>query len=257
MDKTCSIAGCNRKAFAKGVCVAHYARYKRIGSYVLKNGMSDILPSLKPKKEKQNCSIPGCNNLKYAKKVCRLHYSRFRKTGSYELPIKPVYPEKCSVEGCGRKQFWHEYCNLHYARLKRTGTLLGDGNKGEKNHFWRGGVAYYPNQTKMKNARKYLLKTIGHCEMCGSTKKLEVHHKDESKTNHAIDNLSLLCHKCHQSLRRGKKSSNSKYIRLYGHTVSEISDIMGLSAGGVVVLHEEGLLSENLNRYLVKLNITA
>lgn len=35
------------------------------------------------------------------------------------------------------------------------------------------------------------------CEKCGSTEKLERHHKDRNPTNNAIKNISVLCTKCH------------------------------------------------------------
>jgi hypothetical protein len=42
------------------------------------------------------------------------------------------------------------------------------------------------------------------CEMCGFQGKrmsdLIIHHKDRSKTNHAISNLLLVCSKCHGKL---------------------------------------------------------
>jgi len=46
------------------------------------------------------------------------------------------------------------------------------------------------------------------CEMCGSTKRLDVHHRDGNIKNNALENLQTLCHTCHMkwhwSLRRQK-----------------------------------------------------
>ena len=38
---------------------------------------------------------------------------------------------------------------------------------------------------------------IGHCELCDSTKRLDIHHKDRNKKNQALSNLQVLCRRCH------------------------------------------------------------
>jgi hypothetical protein len=35
------------------------------------------------------------------------------------------------------------------------------------------------------------------CEICGSIKYINVHHKDENEKNNNRDNLQILCRKCH------------------------------------------------------------
>ena len=62
----------------------------------------------------------------------------------------------------------------------------------------------------------------GKCQTCGSTEKLVVHHKDGKGTrrpqhekNNAMDNLILLCNRCHTKLHQpwkdiGSKSKSSK-----------------------------------------------
>ena len=45
--------------------------------------------------------------------------------------------------------------------------------------------------------------TIGRCEMCGSIDNLEVHHltyKHFGKEMEHLDDLKVLCHKCHENL---------------------------------------------------------
>jgi 5-methylcytosine-specific restriction endonuclease McrA len=39
----------------------------------------------------------------------------------------------------------------------------------------------------------------GHqCESCGATGRLDIHHRDRTKTNHHPDNLVVLCRRCHK-----------------------------------------------------------
>jgi len=73
-------------------------------------------------------------------------------------------------------------------------------SKGEKNVNWKGGIAEYPDHYKLKTNRKEILKKVGgRCEMCGGVAKI-VHHKDESKDNHELDNLMALCYPCHVAI---------------------------------------------------------
>jgi hypothetical protein len=37
----------------------------------------------------------------------------------------------------------------------------------------------------------------GQCQRCGSTTKLNIHHKDKNRKNGDISNLELLCRSCH------------------------------------------------------------
>lgn len=42
------------------------------------------------------------------------------------------------------------------------------------------------------------------CSACGTTRRLEVHHKDKDATNNAPDNLEVLCLKCHRSRHKSE-----------------------------------------------------
>ena len=43
---------------------------------------------------------------------------------------------------------------------------------------------------------------IVECEGCGSVKKLQVHHVDGDRNNNVLDNISILCSKCHAHLHK-------------------------------------------------------
>jgi 5-methylcytosine-specific restriction endonuclease McrA len=80
---------------------------------------------------------------------------------------------------------------------KKTKKLISDNRKGkalkEKNSRWNGGIGSY---------RKYI--KIEKCEGCGSKQKLlYVHHKDKNRHNNLLENLKVLCPKCHYKEHEG------------------------------------------------------
>ena len=50
-----------------------------------------------------------------------------------------------------------------------------------------------------------LVKRIGHCERCGhdgSASRLDVHHRNRDKRDQRLENLEVLCHRCHMREHR-------------------------------------------------------
>ena len=66
-------------------------------------------------------------------------------------------------------------------------------------NFVRFGVEYGFKGSRSKWWRKYLLETIGRCEVCGfsDTRVLNLHHIDRDRSNNVRENLKLLCWNCH------------------------------------------------------------
>ena len=54
--------------------------------------------------------------------------------------------------------------------------------------------------TVHKYARQ--IKPKGSCEICGSTKNVDVHHMDFNPQNNSLDNLQRLCRSCHLKAHR-------------------------------------------------------
>ena len=110
--------------------------------------------------------------------------------------------------------------------------------KGENNPRWNGGISEYPNHAELKRIRiKIFQKSKGKCEICGEPAKM-VHHIDEDKSNHSIDNLIALCLACHESLHcddNGKsfKGRPLKYNLICNMSVKEISKIFGVCTGTI------------------------
>jgi len=117
--------------------------------------------------------------------------------------------------------------------------IMSESKKGEKNPRWNGGVSEYPNHTELKKIRIEVLKNSKcRCEICGKPAKL-VHHINEDKSDHSIDNLIALCRNCHELLHcddegrsyRGRllKGSPNKYSLIYGMTINEIAKCFGVT----------------------------
>ena len=114
--------------------------------------------------------------------------------------------------------------------------------KGERNCNWKGGVATYPNHGEMKRNRLIKLQEAkGKCEVCGEDAYF-VHHLDGSKDNHNLENLAVLCRKCHMILHHGEHRKTSKYIRLYGMSLKEMAEKFGGNVNRYFDLHKKGLL---------------
>jgi len=113
---------------------------------------------------------------------------------------------------------------------------------GDKNPRWSGGKSEYPNHRQMQKNRLIKLKeTGGKCEVCGEDA-FCIHHIDEQKDNHSLENLAALCYKCHNVFHADRKARTSKYIREYGLTLKEMAKEYGGSMGVYHNLHRNGKL---------------
>jgi 5-methylcytosine-specific restriction endonuclease McrA len=46
-------------------------------------------------------------------------------------------------------------------------------------------------------AAKRIRDEVGACQDCGSSERLDIHHRDRNKRNQDRSNLAVLCHQCH------------------------------------------------------------
>jgi 5-methylcytosine-specific restriction endonuclease McrA len=76
------------------------------------------------------------------------------------------------------------------------------GSPGEANPMWEDGRTQIPYARGWARKVKQLAwqRANYHCEICGSDKPHDTHHKDFRKDNHSLDNLQVLCRKCHKRL---------------------------------------------------------
>ena len=66
--KTCKIEGCEKPTHARGLCNAHYKRWRKHGDPAYQRPNPD-------------CSIEDCGKRHYARGWCRMHHERWRRHG--------------------------------------------------------------------------------------------------------------------------------------------------------------------------------
>jgi 5-methylcytosine-specific restriction endonuclease McrA len=85
--------------------------------------------------------------------------------------------------------------------------------RGENHYRWVGGV----RSTARTMAKRYGFK-LNKCISCGATgDNMVVHHVDENFHNNKLENLRILCHKCHNQLHGN--GTETRYKK--GHKVSQ------------------------------------
>jgi len=112
---------------------------------------------------------------------------------------------------------------------------------GDRNPKWKGGIAEYINHADLKRARLDKLKlSSGKCEICGDKASL-VHHIDGTKENHSQENLAALCVTCHWAVhstdtrnRNYSHTKTTKYVRIFGKTLTELGKEFNVSGGSVL-----------------------
>ena len=83
-----------------------------------------------------------------------------------------------------------------------AGWRLRCGMPGEANPMWEDGRTQIPYARGWARKVKQLAwnRAKNHCEICQSDKPHDTHNKDFRKDNHSLDNLQVLCRKCHKKL---------------------------------------------------------
>ena len=140
----------------------------------------------------------------------------------------PRTDKKPLVCPCCKSRIWWKSKNCGY-------------NKGEHNPNWKGGKHPYKNQRVLRRNRAAVLKNANFiCHYCGGIAD-RVHHLDHSTDNHMISNLVATCHKCHML---NHPPTTSKYQRIYGYKITELSQILGIKDRMVIYYHGKGRLAE-------------
>lgn len=101
------------------------------------------------------------------------------------FPINPA--------GLKRRKTCSKQCHNKLQSLEKKGTCIGKDNyhyKHGKNSYRKRAIEYYGFQ----------------CSKCYSNINLDVHHIDRNRFNNNIENLVVLCRKCHM-LTDGRISS--------------------------------------------------
>ena len=113
--------------------------------------------------------------------------------------------ETCSRK-CKAQRLMHR--RFHGPDAEKWRARYSEMSSGPNNRNWRDGRAlmhYGPGWTD--NLRKKIRSRDGNaCVACHATKRLQIHHRNESKTDHSEENLITLCQSCHVHVHRGKLS---------------------------------------------------
>lgn len=88
------------------------------------------------------------------------------------------------------------------SKLRQSITIRDNKSKSEENHhLWKNerDPNWYEDVGEWHKLTKEIKKRDNYkCVQCGSPDKLQVHHKDFSKSNHSPLNLETLCLLCHR-----------------------------------------------------------
>lgn len=197
LKKPCTVDGCTRGQFARGLCAMHADRLKRKGSV----GGAD------PIRQKRDpiCVVDACGKpAKAGFGLCTRHYAKFRKWGSPTGGYRRVtgLGTKCSVEGCNRERWWLDLCTTHGQRKKKYGDPLGvsprilaalERRKSGKVNKQGYRQVWVPGHSECVYASWALEHRVVMSDYLGRPlrKNENVHHVNGVKTDNRIENLEL------------------------------------------------------------------
>lgn len=95
-DGTCSVLGCERQAWARELCNAHYRRWRENGD----PGAAVVRDRIPGRK----CKVEGCDRDHVCRGMCRSHYARWRNNGDPGTAEFRVYYDVTARDEQGRKR---------------------------------------------------------------------------------------------------------------------------------------------------------
>ena len=168
------------------------------------------------------CKVNKCEEISKSRGFCIKHYlNAYRHEKGLHKERK-----KCLSINCKKNAIGFDLCykcidfilSKDKQYKKRTFRHL----KGKNNVNWNGGVSEYKNHYIFKKNRLIVLNQFkNRCSDCNA-KADQVHHKDKNKKNHSLDNLQLLCRKCH-------KKYHKKLFFIKGINIETIAKETGIS----------------------------
>jgi hypothetical protein len=114
---------------------------------------------------------------------------------------------------------WNKGIPMKEESKRKLSKSLKGLFSGEKNPAWEGGKSFEPYSPDFNDKLKTKVweRAKGNCEICNVRlgkygEKPNVHHKDEDKLNSDIDNLQLLCVRCHAKIHWNKRKMERKVV---------------------------------------------
>lgn len=100
---------------------------------------------------------------------------------------------------------------LGHPVTKKARKKMGESHKGEKSHFWKGGISFEPYSIRFNKELKELIRNRDSykCQLCSMSEcenleKLSIHHVDYNKKNSLPSNLISLCRGCNSKVNHNR-----------------------------------------------------
>lgn len=125
-QRTCSVAGCAKSHFGKGLCNTHYVRWRKHGD--------PLAGALKEYPE--TCTVEGCDKKFLAKGYCAKHYYRVKKHGDPDAGIRHYSTPE---ESFAARTEWSGECLVWTGNINDDGygqIYVGGGNTGAHRYSW-------------------------------------------------------------------------------------------------------------------------
>jgi hypothetical protein len=188
----CTVDGCSRTTYARGLCGMHYKRVLRHGDPL----------AVAPRGTRTLCAVEDCERTTKARGWCHAHYLRWRSFGDVraEEPLtRGAADRPCGVASCGRTVYAKGYCQAHYRRLRKHGDVQADKplrtvtGEGTFSHgYWC--INIPPSERHLTNGerkvaehRYVMAKHLGRALFPDEV----VHHVNGDRTDNRLENLEL------------------------------------------------------------------
>jgi hypothetical protein len=192
--KVCSVEGCDRKLYARGLCEPHYRRRQRTGSLSLERNVGETAP---PKQ----CNAEPCARIAVERGYCHCHYLRLMRDGDVraDRSVRSYGAAGCEVSTCSEPHYARHLCRIHYRRLMRTGDVQAERPvRSEPSGAW---IHHGYRVVMVAPADRWLVGGRSHdlehrlvmARLLGRplTPDESVHHRDGNRLRNTKENLEL------------------------------------------------------------------
>lgn len=185
---TCSMNGCEKVNHARGLCMAHYRRWRLYGDASLMKRRQY------PKRGVEGCTIDGCTFMVCARGWCSKHYANFLRWGDPLLdgPTVPSAARRCDVEGCERLVFRSpsvsSQCDFHRRRLARTGTFDDPPSRRERGWLNTHGYRFVSVEGRSVLEHRWVMEQVMGRRLLPTE---TVHHLNGVRSDNRVENLEL------------------------------------------------------------------